>query len=119
MIGLIPHPISAEDSDTPHAWLACAALAHNIVRWTARLGRTQNPRKLTAAATVRNRLLTVPGRLVNHAGQHILRLPARWPRCRAVPDHQRAFGLRLPARWPRAHTFTAALKHLRNLPQLI
>ena len=101
------------------AWLGCAALAHNIVRWTARLGRTQNPRKLTAAATVRNRLLTVPGRLVNHAGQHILRLPARWPRCRAVPDHQRAFGLRLPARWPRAHTFIAALKHLRNLPQLI
>ena len=80
------------------AWLGCAALAHNIVRWTARLGRTQNPRKLTAAATVRNRLLTVPGRLVNHAGQHILRLPARWPR---------------------AHTFIAALKHLRNLPQLI
>ena len=54
------------------AWLACAALAHNITRWTARLGHTQHPNRLTAAATVRRRLLCVPGRLLNHSRQQIL-----------------------------------------------
>ena len=80
------------------AWLACCVLAHNLARWTARLGRTHPTRQLTVAATIRNRLLTVPGRLVNHSGQHRLRLPLNWP-------------------W--AHTFTTALGHTRNLPQLI
>ena len=80
------------------AWLACAALAHNIVRWTARLGHLQHPRQLTVAATIRNRLLTIPGRLVNHSGRPILRLPQHWP-------------------W--ANTYTRTLRHLRNLPLLI
>ena len=80
------------------AWLACAALAHNIVRWTARLGKVHPTRELAVAATVRNRLLTVPARLVNHSRRHRLRLPARWP-------------------W--ARTFTTALARIRNLPQLI
>ncbi len=77
------------------AWLACAALAHNLARWTARLGRIHPSAQLTAAATIRNRLLTIPGRLLNHSRRHKLRLPARWP-------------------W--ARTFTTALEHLRNLP---
>ncbi len=80
------------------AHLACAVLAHNLTRWTARLGHTQHPERLTAAATVRRRLLAVPGRLVNHSHRHKLRLPLNWP-------------------W--AHQFTAALTHTRNLPQLI
>ena len=80
------------------AWLACAALAHNITRWTARLGHAQHPDALTAAATVRRRLLAVPGRLVNHSRRHKLRLPANWP-------------------W--AHAYTRALQHIRNLPLLI
>ena len=80
------------------AWLACAALAHNITRWTARLARTHHPGRLTAAATIRTRLLTVPGRLLNHSRRHILRLPLNWP-------------------W--AKTFTTALQNLRNLPLLI
>ena len=44
------------------AWLACAALAHNLLRWTARLGHLHPTAQLTVAATVRNRLLTVPAR---------------------------------------------------------
>ena len=80
------------------AHLACAALAHNLARWCARLGRLHHPRKLTVAATLRNRLLTVPGRLVNHSGRHRLRLPQHWP-------------------W--AAGFTTALAHIRNLPLLI
>ena len=61
------------------AWLACCVLAHNLARWAARLGRTHPARQLTVAATIRNRLLTVPGRLVNHSGRHRLRLPLNWP----------------------------------------
>ena len=80
------------------AWLACCVLAHNLARWTARLGRTHPARQLTVAATIRNRLLTVPGRLVNHSGRHRLRLPLNWP-------------------WQ--NTFTTALQRIRNLPQLI
>ena len=80
------------------AWLACAALAHNLARWAARLGRVHPTAQLTVAATVRNRLLTIPGRIVNHSGRHRLRLPANWP-------------------W--AHTFTTALGHIRSLPLLI
>ena len=80
------------------AWLACCVLAHNLARWTARLGRALPTAQLTVAATIRNRLLTVPGRLVNHSGRHKLRLPLNWP-------------------WQ--NTFTTALGHIRNLPQLI
>ena len=80
------------------AWLACCVLAHNLIRWTSRLGRAHPTRQLTVAATIRNRLLTVPGRLVNHSGRHRLRLPLNWP-------------------W--ANTFTTALQRIRNLPLLI
>ena len=80
------------------AHLACAALAHNIARWTVRIGHAQHPKALTAAATVARRLLTIPGRVVNHSRQHTLRLPAHWPS---------------------QHAFTRALNHIRNLPLLI
>jgi Transposase DDE domain group 1 len=60
-------------------WLACAVLAHNLWRWTTELGDIRANGQLTAARTVRNRLCALPGRLVNHAGRWILRLPARWP----------------------------------------
>ncbi|HEX6247524.1 MAG TPA: transposase, partial [Nocardioidaceae bacterium] len=60
------------------AWLQCAVLAHNLVRWTATLGGTRTD-QLVVAKTFRHRLLTVPGRLVNRSGRPTLRLPARWP----------------------------------------
>jgi hypothetical protein len=77
------------------AWLACAVLAHNIVRWTAQLGGTRHGDELTVARTVRARLLNLPGRLVNRSGRPTLRLPAHWP-------------------W--ATAFTTALGRIRNLP---
>jgi hypothetical protein len=77
------------------AWLACGVLAHNLYRWTAELGGLRPNGELTVARTVRTRLLGLPGRLVNRAGQWILRLPARWP-------------------W--ADTFLTALTRLRALP---
>jgi Transposase DDE domain group 1 len=77
------------------AWLACAVLAHNLVRWTARLGDVHSHEQLTVTRTIRIRLITLPGRVVNRSGRHTLRLPARWPwadafltalaRLRAIP----------------------------------
>jgi len=77
------------------AWLACAVLAHNLVRWTARFGELHPDDQLTVTGTVRAHVLSVPGRLVNRAGRIVLRLPERWP-------------------WGRQ--FTTALSRLRSLP---
>lgn len=79
------------------AWLACAALAHNIYRWIAILGRTQPPEQLVYGRTIRTRLFGLPGRVVNHSGRHLLRLPTRWP-------------------W--ARTYQTTLTNLRSIPQL-
>jgi Transposase DDE domain group 1 len=79
------------------AWLACAVLAHNLIRWTARLGDVHPNDQLTVARTIRTRLLALPGRIVNRSGRHTLRLPARWP-------------------W--ADSFLTALHNLRALPML-
>jgi hypothetical protein len=76
------------------AWLQCAVLAHNLVRWTVSLGDIRAGDELTVARTVRSRLLAIPGRLGNRSGRPTLRLPTRWP-------------------W--AATMTTALNHLRLL----
>ena len=79
------------------AWLASAVLAHNLTRWTARLGGVHPSHELTVARTVRTRIVALPGRLVNRSGRQVLRLPERWP-------------------W--ANTVLAALDRLRSLPML-
>jgi hypothetical protein len=79
------------------AWLACAVLAHNLTRWTARLGNVHPDDQLTVTRTIRSRLFTLPGRIVNRSGRPVLRLPERWP-------------------W--AATFTTALDRIRSLPML-
>jgi hypothetical protein len=79
------------------AWLGCAVLAHNLTRWTARLGNVHPSDQLTVTGTIRTRLLTLPGRLVNRSRRWILRLPARWP-------------------W--AAAFNTALTRIRSLPLL-
>jgi hypothetical protein len=79
------------------AWLGCAVLAHNLIRWTVRLGHLHPEAQLTVARTVRFRVLSLPGRLVNRSGRSFLRLPERWP-------------------W--AKSFSQALEHIRSLPQL-
>jgi Transposase DDE domain group 1 len=77
------------------AWLSCAVLAHNLVRWTARLGDVHPEGQLTVARTMRAQVLTLPGRLVSRSGRLVLRLPERWP-------------------W--AVTFTRVLGRIRALP---
>ena len=79
------------------AWLTCAALAHNLYRWINHHTTSRRSGQLTVGQTVRNQLLALPGRLVNHSGRTILRLPARWP-------------------W--ATTLHTALTNIRALPQL-
>jgi len=61
------------------AWLQCAVLAHNLIRWTATLGQAAPPDRRTVARTVRERLINIPGRLVNRTGTPTLRGPLNWP----------------------------------------
>jgi hypothetical protein len=77
------------------AWLVCAALAHNLIRWTAMLGEITPEEHLVVARTVRTRFLSIPGRLVSPGGRPILRAPHEWP-------------------W--AEAFSRALDLLRALP---
>jgi hypothetical protein len=50
------------------AWLVCAALAHDLIRWTAMLGEITPEDQRTVARTVRTRYFSVPGRLVSRSG---------------------------------------------------
>jgi Transposase DDE domain group 1 len=61
------------------AWLQCAVLAHNLIRWTSTIGQSGPVDKLTVARTVRRQLIDMPGRLVNRAGTPTLRAPLNWP----------------------------------------
>jgi hypothetical protein len=60
------------------AWLQCAVLAHNLIRWTTTLGGIGTD-QLVVARTMRTRLVAIPARLVNHSGRTTLRLPTHWP----------------------------------------
>jgi hypothetical protein len=77
------------------AWLVCAALAHDLIRWSAMLGELVAEDHLVVARTFRTRFLSVPGRLVSPSGKPTLRGPLEWP-------------------W--AKEFTRALDLLRALP---
>ena len=76
------------------AWLAIQVMAHNLARWTGRLGLGAG---IVTAKTLRHRFLGLPGRLTRSA---------------------RRLTLHFPARWPWAAEFTAALARLRALPLL-
>ena len=59
------------------AWLTAACIAHNLTRQLQILGRLGGP--IRTQATVRRRLLAVPGRITRTARRTTLHLPARWP----------------------------------------
>jgi hypothetical protein len=59
------------------AWLILATLAHNLLRWVVAIGL--GARTLTAAKTIRRRLLTLPGRITRSARRPQLHLPGGWP----------------------------------------
>ena len=65
------------------AWLGCAALAHNLIRWCAMLGEITPKDHLTVARTVRTKFLSIPARLVSPGGRPTLRAPLEWPWAKA------------------------------------
>jgi hypothetical protein len=58
------------------AWLGFNVMAHNLARWTSRLGLGET---LIATDTLRRRYLRTPGRLTRSARRLTLHLPQRWP----------------------------------------
>ena len=74
------------------AWLAVQVIAHNLARWTARLGLGEG---MVTTRTLRRRYFALAGRLTHSARRWTLHLPKRWPwaaqlaaalaRLRAIP----------------------------------
>jgi hypothetical protein len=55
------------------AWLACAAIAHNLTRAAGALASSVHARARTG--TLRTQLLNTPGRIARSAQQLVLHLP--------------------------------------------
>jgi hypothetical protein len=58
------------------AWLAVQVIAHNLARWTTRIGLGE---VIVTTKTLRRRLFALAGRLTRSARRFTLHLPARWP----------------------------------------
>jgi len=58
------------------AWLTLNVIAHNLARWTSRIGLGE---QLITTKTLRTRYLGLPGRLTRSARKLHLHLPTRWP----------------------------------------
>ena len=66
--------------DVNTAWMLTANIAADLTCWMRLLGLADEPDLAGAeVATLRFRLLHIPGRLVHHARDAILRIPADWP----------------------------------------
>ena len=74
------------------AWLAVQVIAHNLARWTARIGLGEH---VTTTKTLRRRFFALAGRLTRSA---------------------RRLTLHLPQGWPWGNQFSSALARLRALP---
>ena len=58
------------------AWLAVQVIAHNLARWTARLGLGEG---IVTTKTLRRRYFALAGRLTHSARRWTLHLAKRWP----------------------------------------
>ena len=58
------------------AWLAVQIMAHNLVRWTGRIGLGE---ALATTKTLRRRFFSLAGRLTRKARRLTLHLPQGWP----------------------------------------
>ena len=58
------------------AWLAVQVMAHNLARWTARIGLGE---QIVTTKTLRRRVFALAGRLTRSARRITLHLPKRWP----------------------------------------
>ena len=104
------------------AWLAVQVIAHNLARWTARLGLGEG---IVTTRTLRRRYFALAGRLTHSARRWTLHLPRRWPwagqlaaalarlRASSRPD---ARSQRRPGSEPRASTPAHASRTLATAP---
>ena len=74
------------------AWLAVQVIAHNLARWTCRIGLGE---PLATTRTLRRRFFSLAGRIIRKA---------------------RRLTLHLPQGWPWRNRFSSALERLRALP---
>ena len=74
------------------AWMAVQILAHNLARWSARIGLAE---QVVTTKTLRRRFFSLAGRLTRSA---------------------RLLTLHLPQGWPWGNLFSGALERLRSLP---
>ena len=58
------------------AWLAVQVMAHNLARWTARIGLGE---QIVTTKTLRRRFFSLAGRITRKARRLTLHLPRRWP----------------------------------------
>ena len=58
------------------AWLALQVLAHNLARWTARIGLGE---QIVTTRTLRGRVFALAGRITRSARRLTLHLPKSWP----------------------------------------
>ena len=58
------------------AWLAVQVMAHNLARWTTRIGLGE---QLATTKTLRRRFFSLAGRLTRSARRLTLHLPQDWP----------------------------------------
>ena len=58
------------------AWLAVQVIAHNLARWTARIGLGE---PVVTTKTLRRRFFSLAGRLTRSARRLTLHLPKHWP----------------------------------------
>ena len=65
------------------AWLALNVIAHNLARFSTRLGLGDT---LIATKTLRRRYLSVPGRVTRSARRCTVHLPTRWPWAQRFED---------------------------------
>ena len=61
------------------AWLALGAIAHNLARWSAKLGKITEGTGFIALATLRRRYISVPGHLSRSGRRTTLHLAKNWP----------------------------------------
>ncbi len=118
------------------AWLAVQAMAHNLARWTARIGMGE---PVITTKTLRRRFFSLAGRLTRKARSLILHLPQGWPwqnqfgsalaRLRALPDaaigispvhHTQHLAGQRPGWAPDGHRLRSTLKIApKPLPQAV
>ena len=91
-VGLNHLPSGRFSANAP--WLAVQVIAHNLARWTTRIGLGE---RVATTKTLRQRLFSLAGRLTRSARRLTLHLPRGWPwenqfssalaRLRALPLH--------------------------------